>query len=186
MVSSMEGVNAVLPLPDGAGLARADLAAQLAGTTEAFLRVQGIAAEPAQGAEPPLASVSHGLLAPLLRKWGVFSRGCSLHVAFLGRLGPFRPTPPMFCCRLPTFALCLHVGVPRCLAPPSCGATDQESCPQRSIVIMHQRVKLKFLPPGASVLAKGGCSSRPRPVRFDQCDRLCWQPGPETCGHATG
>lgn len=92
MVSGMEGVNAVLPLRARATLTRAELAAQLAGATEAFLRAQGVAAEPVQAAEPPLASVSHSLVTPLLRKWWGFTQSGLSAVCFAARRCQSRAT----------------------------------------------------------------------------------------------
>lgn len=56
-------------------------------------------------------------------------------------------------CRLP-----VHAGAPSHMPPPSSGAVAQGEAPQRSIIIMHQRVKVKFCPPGMGALVKGGCS----------------------------
>lgn len=41
------------------------------------------------------------------------------------------------------------------MPPPSSGAVAQGEAPQRSIIIMHQRVKVKFCPPGMGALVKG-------------------------------
>ncbi|KAL4458631.1 hypothetical protein ABPG75_013496 [Micractinium tetrahymenae] len=112
MVSGMEGVNAVLPLPAGADLAGADLAAQLAGATEAFLHAQGVPMQAAQAAEPQFASLSRGLLAHLL---------------------------------------CVPRPVPSTAAGAAAGTEQQ---PQRSIVIMHQKTKLKFCPPGVGAMVR--------------------------------